>query len=156
MFFDLNLWLGLYFFAQEDCDNPGLRNPADLVCDVLLADPLRSGQGRGDPLQHHGSRSRSAAERDLQHRPHQRQHVCHAAPRQGGQGLFPCENKTRLFLPPHCPSSVCLIIPPSRLPFSSSASRSFLRLWLGSARSLYRTVASRQPLLVLMMAEPAD
>lgn len=86
--------------------NPELRSPAELVCLVLPPDPLRSGQGRGDPLQHHGSRCRSAAERHLQHRPHQRQHVCHAAPRQRGQGLFPCKNKPSLVLPPHCPSSV--------------------------------------------------
>lgn len=143
------------FFAQEDCGNPGLWNPAELVCVVLLPDPLRSGQRRGDPLQHHWSRCRSAAERHLQHRPHQRQHVCHAAPRQRGQGLFPCKNKTSLVLPPHCPSSVCLIIPPSRLPFSSSAFRSFLRLWLGSPCSLYRTVPSQQPFLLLMIPEPA-
>lgn len=102
-----------FFFAQEDCDNPGVRNPAELVCVVLLPDPLRSGQGCGDPLQHHGSWRRSAAERHLQHRPHQRQYVCHTTPRQRGQGLFPCKNKTRLFLPPHCSSSVCLIISPT-------------------------------------------
>lgn len=114
VFRDLNSWLCFFFFfAQEDCDNPGVRNPAELVCVVLLPDPLRSGQGCGDPLQHHGSWRRSAAERHLQHRPHQRQYVCHTTPRQRGQGLFPCKNKTRLFLPPHCSSYVCLIISPT-------------------------------------------
>lgn len=50
--------------------------------------------------------------------------------------------------------SVSLSAPP-RLPFSSSAFRSFLHLWLGSAHSLYRTVPSQQPVQILMIPEPA-
>lgn len=70
--------------------------PAKLVSLVLSPDPLRSGQGRWHPLQHHWSRRWSAAEWDLQHRPHQRQHVCHSTPGQRGEGLLPCKEEMNL------------------------------------------------------------
>lgn len=62
---------------------------------VLFPDPLRSGQGRWNPLQHHGSGRRPAAQRDLQHRPHQRQHVRHPTPGQRGEGFLP---RKKLFI----------------------------------------------------------
>lgn len=73
---------------------------AELVFVVLSPDPLRSGQRRRHPLQHHRSRRRSAPEWDLQHRPHQWQHVCHPTPRQRGESLLPCKKGICVFLFP--------------------------------------------------------
>lgn len=67
----------------------------NLFFPVLSPDPLRSGQGRWNPLQHHGSRRRPATQWDLQHRPHQRQHVRHPTPGQRGEGVLP---RKKLFI----------------------------------------------------------
>lgn len=67
-------------------------------------DPLRPGPGHWHPLQHHRSRSRSAAQRHLQHRPRPWQDVCHQAPGQRGEGFLPCK-KTAVGLT-HLPASL--------------------------------------------------
>lgn len=79
-----------------------------LVFLVLSPDPLRSGQGRRHPLQHHRSRRWSAPEWDLQHRPHQWQHVCDPTPRQGGESLFPCKEEIWVSVAPFVSVSLSL------------------------------------------------
>lgn len=90
----------LCFLLQGKPENPRTKEPffpsVELVSLVLSSDPLRSGQGRRHPLQHHRSRRWSTPEWDLQHRPHQRQHVCHPTPRQRGESLLPCKKEMSL------------------------------------------------------------
>ena len=80
---------------DNHCHDPRLKTwfflPAEFLFWFCSPDSLRSGQGRRDPLQHHRSRCRSASEWDLQHRPHQWQHVCYPTARQRGESLFPCK-----------------------------------------------------------------
>lgn len=90
--------------VQEKSDKPELKTRFSSLLNlfflVLSPDPLRSGQGRRHPLQHHRSRRWSAPEWDLQHRPHQWQHVCHPTPRQRGESLLPCKEEISVFLFP--------------------------------------------------------
>lgn len=144
-FFD-NLYYLLCFLLQEQ-ENPGKPGLISRIFDIFFSllslfslvrssDPLRSGQGCRHPLQHHRSRRWSAPQRHLQHRPHQRQHVCHPTPGQRGESLLPRKEEMTVSVLSPCftfPSMyVCLIISQlsqwkCALPFASSIYLSFYR-----------------------------
>lgn len=117
MWFWLSVSLRLHRFAPEKVGQVWAQSqiflPVKLVFLVLSPDPLRSGQGRGHPLQYHRSRRGSAPQRDLQHRSHQWQHVCDPTPRQGGESLVPCKEEFGVSASPLF--HLCLIISQSSL-----------------------------------------
>lgn len=108
------------------------------ACFVLVSssDPLRSGQGCRHSLQHHRSRRWSTSEWHLQHRPHQRQHVCHPTPGQRGESVLPRKKEMNVsVLSPSCFPSMYIYLIISQLsqwkcalPFAFPISLSFLPL----------------------------
>lgn len=128
-----------------------------LVFLVLSPDPLRSGQGRRHPLQHHRSRRWSAPEWDLQHRPHQWQYVCDPTPRQGGESLFPCKEEICVSASPLAPFvSVSLSPPPPLFILRPVLSAEQPQVGAHSDDSPYCTVPSHQSLWALIDAEASS
>lgn len=67
---------------------------ASIFCSFVCSysDPLGPGPRHLDPLQHHGRRRRSAAQRGVQYRPRAREDVRHQASGSGASLLLPCES----------------------------------------------------------------